>query len=201
MKIHFFLCIILHNGKLYISFLATMMYTVLSRHFSGPFTWIQFMWKVSESQPGFMLPGSCNNRFLSIFFPIKINVRKFFDCSIREKNILFQMKEMVMGKVLVLLEALWSPPVPGTMHTRTHFPPRFVPVPVPVACRTQILSGLWVVHPVGHWNPWGNRAVFAGQRLPQKQVLGGKSLPLRILVWSSLPKSFFPLAFLGLWKS
>lgn len=60
------------------------------------------------------------------------------------------MKEMVMGKVLALLEALWSPPVPGTMHTRTHFPPRFVPVPVPVASRAQILSEVWVAHPVGH---------------------------------------------------
>lgn len=109
------------------------------------------MWKVSESQPGFMLPGPCNNRFLFfLFLPIKINVRKFFDCSIREKNIPFQMKETVMGKVLVLLEALWRPPAPGTMHTRTHFPPRFVPAPVPVARRAQTLPGLWVAHRVGH---------------------------------------------------
>lgn len=52
------------------------------------------------------------------------------------------MKETVMGKVLWLPEAPWSPRVPGTMYKKTHFPPRFVPAPVPVASRAQTLPGV-----------------------------------------------------------
>lgn len=59
---HCFLCIVFSNGELYISFLATVMY-IVPLYYQGIFRdhLPEYnLCKVSESQPGFMLPGPCN---------------------------------------------------------------------------------------------------------------------------------------------
>lgn len=102
------------------------------------------MCKVSESQPEFMLPGPCNKwiDFLSFFLPpIKINVRNILDCSIKEKNILFQRKKVTTGYILVLLEVLPSPPAPGAICVRTRVPTGDVPKSVPTMGRAHSLPG------------------------------------------------------------